>query len=330
MTTTLPIRLFALLCLPLAAAFAQESAHDDAAAPGRVRRVMLAPAAPAAPAQPLQPAEPSDESAPERGRIGVYLGPEDEAPGAAVRGLVQGSGAESAGLQPGDRILAIGDRRIASSAELIEVVKSKRAGDTVDLMVDRDGWRKRISVQLQPASAEPPTATRRQMVEVLEELERDADPEGRPFASDHDGGELDELRKLIELHGDQPGEVRVERRIWIDGEEVSPEQGDAPRRIRWRVESDAERGAEERREVEARRQRELRMERAQQQRERMQAEAERRVERELRAERELRTERELRGESRPARAELDELRRELRELRREVEELRRALEERRR
>lgn len=307
MNTSLPVRLIALLTLPLAAAFAQESTHDDAAAPQRVRRVMLAPAAPA---EPLRPAEPRAQSAAPRGQIGVFLGADGEGAGAGVRGLVQGGGAAAAGLQPGDRILALDDHRIATSAELIELVKSKQVGDSVSLMIDRDGWRKRITVELRPAAQEASDAPRWQ---VVEELEEDEEIEELHFDAEH--GELDELRKLIELRTEGPGEVRVERRLWINGEEVSPEEREGPRRIRWRIETDDDLRSDARREAQEQRQRELRMERAQRQRERLRVDGERRVEREVWSD---------------PRADLEELRRELRLLRREVEALRRELDQQRR
>ncbi|MCA8980908.1 MAG: PDZ domain-containing protein, partial [Planctomycetes bacterium] len=299
------IRLLALLSLPLAATFAQEPAPDHAPAPVRVRSVLLAPAEPA---EPLQPAEP--QAPDQRGQIGVYLGADGDAPGAGVRALVQGGGAEAAGLQPGDRILAVDDQRVTTSAQLIEIVRSKHAGDTVSLMVDRDGWRKRLEVVLRPAQPQDAGAPRWQVVEELEEVEGDADARRVEVDGTQKQVELDELRKLIELHTGAPPEVRVDRRIWINGREVTPEpRGDAgtgPQR------------PEARKRQEQDRRRELRMERAQRQRDRMRAEQEQRMERELRVDPRMDG----------ARSELEDLRRELHELRREVEALRRELNQR--
>lgn len=219
MKSNLLMRLCALLTLPLGATFAQSASSDESAAPTEVRRIALVPA------QDPAPPEPPEAPKQSRAQLGVYLGGEGHAaaPGARVNALVAGSGAESAGLQPGDRILAIGDRRISTTAELIEAVQSKRAGDSVRLTVDRDGWRKVLEVRLGDAAqsdAEPQQLRARWFqVDELEEVES-------PHRSnDADGSaELEELRELIQREENGPRDIRVERRVFINGKELSREQ----------------------------------------------------------------------------------------------------------
>jgi len=355
MRTDLLIRLCVLLTLPLGSALAQSASSESPAEPVQVRRVRLA--APVQPAEPAMPLKPAQARASKPGHIGVYLGSvADGASGARISQLVEGGAAAAAGLQAGDRILAIGNRKVKTSAELIEYVKTMQAGDTVHLMVDRDGWRKRIELQLRAPAQEPQQEPQPRWVEV-QEVEADGphDHHGTDIARlrEHEESvELEELRKLIEHGGGVGGDVHVERRIWINGDELSPEAleelGDEhewievlteepgrgafrfeeveqeqapPRRVRLGLEVDEKQHADDRRGRMERLDRERRIQRAERLRElesRESHEAERR--------RRIEIERELR---RVPRADLDSLREELDALRREVEALRRELNEQR-
>ncbi|MGQ9897049.1 MAG: PDZ domain-containing protein [Acidobacteriota bacterium] len=68
----------------------------------------------------------------ERARFGVAYG-------VVVTAVVPGSPAEEAGLMPGDVILAANDHPLESRRELNEMVVSQAAGDTMKLLVQRDG-----------------------------------------------------------------------------------------------------------------------------------------------------------------------------------------------
>jgi S1-C subfamily serine protease len=90
-----------------------------------------------------------------RPTLGVQLAPDPLArelgvEGALIVEVVEGSGAERAGLRPtrrdrlgrlvlGDRIVAIDDREVRSGADLILILEKRRAGETVRVRVDRDG-----------------------------------------------------------------------------------------------------------------------------------------------------------------------------------------------
>jgi putative serine protease PepD len=62
--------------------------------------------------------------------------------------LVPGGPAERAGLQPGDVIVAIDDKPVNDSSELIVAIRSRSPGDTVTLTVRRDNDEQRIEVTL--------------------------------------------------------------------------------------------------------------------------------------------------------------------------------------
>ena len=215
MRLTIPLGASALLALPLTVAFAQSEAATTQAtssAPVRVRLLQVS----EAPTAPIAVMQDSTEEASSRGVIGVYLDPSLEAggPGAPVGSLVSGGAAEAAGLEAGDRILAIDGQRLVDTAALMESMKGRKAGDTVALHIDRDGWRKRVEVTL--GASENQSAPRVQW-EELEELEEELEAD-----------EMSEFSELIELHVkamEQGGDgAHAERRIWINGEEVSPEE----------------------------------------------------------------------------------------------------------
>lgn len=64
------------------------------------------------------------------------------------QGIVAGSPADKAGLQPGDVITALDGAAINSSDELIVAIRSRGVGDTVTLKVDRNGKHLIVKVTL--------------------------------------------------------------------------------------------------------------------------------------------------------------------------------------
>lgn len=59
--------------------------------------------------------------------------------GAFVQKVQEGSGAETAGLQAGDVIVQVDGSRIRTAADVGQVVRSKRPGDTIEVTVEREG-----------------------------------------------------------------------------------------------------------------------------------------------------------------------------------------------
>jgi S1-C subfamily serine protease len=97
-----------------------------------------------------------------RPTIGIELAPPNvnrQLQGVLVLNVVEGSGADAAGLQPtrrdrggrvvlGDIIVAIDDQPVRSAEELRLRLEQRRAGDTVTVTVDRDGKKRDLRIRL--------------------------------------------------------------------------------------------------------------------------------------------------------------------------------------
>lgn len=59
--------------------------------------------------------------------------------GVYIYQITPGSGAANAGLQVGDRIIAIDDNSVSESSDLTGYLQQKAVGDTVNLQIERDG-----------------------------------------------------------------------------------------------------------------------------------------------------------------------------------------------
>ncbi|MEB3300297.1 MAG: trypsin-like peptidase domain-containing protein [Candidatus Sericytochromatia bacterium] len=68
--------------------------------------------------------------------------------GAVVTQVTQGSPAAKAGIIPGDVILEVDGKGIGSASELIWTISSRTKGEKVNLLVMREGQRKRLEVAL--------------------------------------------------------------------------------------------------------------------------------------------------------------------------------------
>lgn len=69
--------------------------------------------------------------------------------GALISSVTANSAAEKAGIRPNDVVIAINDHKVASSADLLEIVGSHRIGDEVKVKVNRKGTEKEFKVKLQ-------------------------------------------------------------------------------------------------------------------------------------------------------------------------------------
>jgi putative serine protease PepD len=92
------------------------------------------------------------EITPDTPRLGVTTVPVDTVPdavleqfrietdrGAFVDDVMAGSGAEAAGVRPGDVILAIDGEEITSNDRLGEIVRAHEPGDSIELTIERSG-----------------------------------------------------------------------------------------------------------------------------------------------------------------------------------------------
>ena len=85
----------------------------------------------------------------------AYLYRLDKA-GVYISAVSRGSAAEAAGIQAGDRIVAIDGKEIDSTETAVEIVQSHKVGDQVEFKISRDGKEQKIVVTL---GEEKPTAS---------------------------------------------------------------------------------------------------------------------------------------------------------------------------
>ena len=74
-----------------------------------------------------------------------------------MRRVVAGGPADDAGLRRGDRIVAVGARRISESADVATAVVARKPGDRVRVRVRRGGKKRALTVRLgtRPDTAAP-------------------------------------------------------------------------------------------------------------------------------------------------------------------------------
>ena len=91
-----------------------------------------------------------------RATLGVMLAPSEgagAAPGVAVEAVTPGGGAALAGVQPGDRLLTVNGRKVATSAEVIAAMAEVKPGDAVKVESVRDGKPRNFEIVSQQREA---------------------------------------------------------------------------------------------------------------------------------------------------------------------------------
>jgi S1-C subfamily serine protease len=83
---------------------------------------------------------------PAPGMLGVTL--RDDGGRVFVKDVYLGGPAQRAGLRPGDRILAVGDKAVSTIAELVETLAAYEAGARIEIRASRDGWSKELPATL--------------------------------------------------------------------------------------------------------------------------------------------------------------------------------------
>jgi putative serine protease PepD len=85
--------------------------------------------------------------------LGVQLDMQFDGDGARVDNVTAGGASEAAGLQRGDVIVAVDGKPIVDGTELIVTIRSRAAGDTVKVTIDRDGQTTVLPVTLTASKA---------------------------------------------------------------------------------------------------------------------------------------------------------------------------------
>jgi len=83
-----------------------------------------------------------------------------------VRRAYDGSPGQTAGLQPGDVIRKAGNALVIDSADLERILLGRRAGDVVDLQIERSGVNENLKLTLAALSPERITPARRTLPDV--------------------------------------------------------------------------------------------------------------------------------------------------------------------
>ena len=89
----------------------------------------------------------------DRSTLGVYLQTlttqqGNYTPGVYVTNVIDGSGAQAAGLKAYDKIVGADGKEVSSYPDLSAILKTKKPGDTIDLTIDRDGNQIQVTVTL--------------------------------------------------------------------------------------------------------------------------------------------------------------------------------------
>lgn len=115
-----------------------------------VKRIHAAPH-PARPGHPPHPARP--QRAPKAPRLGIMIGGE---PGAnEVLGLAPGGGAASAGIEPGDRIVAINGTALSADTSIADLLADVEAGEVVNVDFQRGDETRRTEVTTSMGAGQP-------------------------------------------------------------------------------------------------------------------------------------------------------------------------------
>ena len=69
--------------------------------------------------------------------------------GVYVVQVVDGGSAANAGVEFGDRIVSFDGKEVSSAAEVKKILRSLKVGDTVPMVVDRDGHEVELQIDLQ-------------------------------------------------------------------------------------------------------------------------------------------------------------------------------------
>jgi uncharacterized protein len=87
----------------------------------------------------------------DRTRLGVAQGT-----GVRVAGVLPSGASEKAGVKPDDVVLSINGRDVSATAQFVDIARSLKAGDRVELAILRGGKRQTIAMTLSATNENPP------------------------------------------------------------------------------------------------------------------------------------------------------------------------------
>ncbi len=90
--------------------------------------------------------------------------------GVRLSGVVDGLGAQAAGLRGGDVIVAIGGKKVANAPTLFAALQSRRAGQTVPVVIYRDGQKQTVTMTLSARPLPEVPATAADLAEYVRQL----------------------------------------------------------------------------------------------------------------------------------------------------------------
>lgn len=161
----------------------------------------------------------------ERGYMGVYMEVSDGA--MVVNSVMSGAPAEQAGLKAGDRVLKIEGHAVKSMEDLNSFLQTLEAGNEIQLVIDRGGEERKISLTLVPRETlETDVEPEIEIEELISMLEDEAVPDGHDedevshgfFSRGADSDEVKGFLARIHTRSDGSGENSI--RIVIDGKVI--------------------------------------------------------------------------------------------------------------
>lgn len=90
---------------------------------------------------------------PDRPVIGAEVADPAEGSGALIGDIIPKSPAEKAGLQKGDIVIKADDLEVGNRDSLLAVIRQRKAGDELNLVVKRDDTEKKVKIKLAPAKS---------------------------------------------------------------------------------------------------------------------------------------------------------------------------------
>ncbi len=77
--------------------------------------------------------------------------------GVYIAKVVKGSAADEAGMEVKDRVISVEGKEIQSSSEISKLIDGKSVGDTIEIIVERDGKEVKLSATLKEAQEDAST-----------------------------------------------------------------------------------------------------------------------------------------------------------------------------